>query len=536
MSDHEFEKRVHREMDELRLRPSEGVWAEVERSLRREKRRRRTLLWLPLMGLLLTAGGYLIFTDTNGNRENALAKSQATEKQGSQKAGEPSSLSTPSIAPTEPNSPSSQKTNNPTLDNSTQPAGGSKKVENGTTIIPPVAKNDNTSFSQKNNTTTVLNKTNGNKQPLNKTISPKQQRSNKDKDVSNDLDAVTVSGNRKGKQKSTDKTVNDKETAQPNLTSQQDALKNNQGNTDPVVDKTNETKVPAPKAAATIPPVDSTAKAIKGGDSTAKKPAPPPAIVKAPAKKKQAKGSTFQWGVIANASVANITEGSIFGGDLMKSVRVEDLTDQAPAYNGIPPMPTPEPSAIRPGPAFTLGGFVQTNTAKRFSISAGLQYTLVTVNTRVGRRVDSLLAVNYGTTNSQVTGSYYRADNIMHDYTNRYHFIELPLMASVRITGRRLPIVLDAGVSFSRLINTNALHYDGLTRVYYENDDFFDKSQFSLNTGLNVGLWQKSKNPVWVGPNLRYFTTTLLKRDVSASGDQQHIWSFGLNAKMLLKK
>src|SRR5687768_14538741 len=115
MSDHEFEKRVHREMDELRLRPSEGVWAEVERSLRREKRRRRTLLWLPLMGLLLTAGGYLIFTDTNGNRENALANSQATEKQGSQKAGAPSSPSTPSIAPAEPNSSSSQKTNNPTL-------------------------------------------------------------------------------------------------------------------------------------------------------------------------------------------------------------------------------------------------------------------------------------------------------------------------------------------------------------------------------------------------------------------------------------
>jgi hypothetical protein len=124
----------------------------------------------------------------------------------------------------------------------------------------------------------------------------------------------------------------------------------------------------------------------------------------------------------------------------------------------------------------------------------------------------------------------------LRDYTNRYHFVELPVTLSYRFNrSRRMPLVLDGGLSLSRLVYTNALHFDGISRVYYENDDFFNKLQAGLHAGLKIGILQNSKNPIWVGPNLRYFASGLIKRDIAPSGSQ-HLWSFGINAKMLLKK
>jgi hypothetical protein len=235
--------------------------------------------------------------------------------------------------------------------------------------------------------------------------------------------------------------------------------------------------------------------------------------------------------------MANISEGNLF--DVLKSVRVDDLANASPgpSYAGIPPVPSPEASPITPGLSYTVGAFVQRKFTKGFSLSAGLQYSYLTVNTKVGQKVNSQLLVNYGYMNSTVTDRYYSGYNSLNDYTNRYHFVELPVMASMRIFNiKKAPIVLDAGLSVSRLLNTNALHWDGLNRVYYEDDNFFNRTQIALNGGLNIGLLQRSKHPLWIGPNLRYFATTLLKEEVTASERKQHLWTFGLNARMLLKK
>lgn len=145
-------------------------------------------------------------------------------------------------------------------------------------------------------------------------------------------------------------------------------------------------------------------------------------------------------------------------------------------------------------------------------------------------------AVNYSNFDQQLVGYSYSANLGLRDYTNRYHFVELPVTLSYRFNrSRRIPLVLDGGLSLSRLVYTNALHFDGISRVYYENDDFFNKLQAGLHAGLKIGIMQNSKNPIWVGPNLRYFASGLIKRDIAPAGSQ-HLWSFGINAKMLLKK
>src|SRR3954470_6189708 len=62
MSDHEFEKQVHQKLQELKLRPSDGVWMEVEKSIRQGKSRRRFMWWwMAALFVGVTAGGYILY-------------------------------------------------------------------------------------------------------------------------------------------------------------------------------------------------------------------------------------------------------------------------------------------------------------------------------------------------------------------------------------------------------------------------------------------------------------------------------------------
>ncbi len=62
MSDHEFEKQVHQKLQELKLRPSDAVWMEVEKNIRQHKRRRRFLwLWSAALLVTLTTSGIVLY-------------------------------------------------------------------------------------------------------------------------------------------------------------------------------------------------------------------------------------------------------------------------------------------------------------------------------------------------------------------------------------------------------------------------------------------------------------------------------------------
>lgn len=122
----------------------------------------------------------------------------------------------------------------------------------------------------------------------------------------------------------------------------------------------------------------------------------------------------------------------------------------------------------------------------------------------------------------------------MQDYTNKYHFIEVPVKIHWRITGEdRLPLILDGGLSIAQLLSTNALHYDGSNDVYYKDFSYFNKTQLGITTGLNIELFGESNHPVWIGPTIKYQLSNLLKSDLSGG---QHLWQFGVGAKLFLKK
>ncbi|MBL7699739.1 MAG: outer membrane beta-barrel protein [Chitinophagaceae bacterium] len=61
MSGHEFEKQVRQKLNDLKMTPSAEAWENIEQNLREKKRRLAPVLWLPLLLLGLTAGGFLFY-------------------------------------------------------------------------------------------------------------------------------------------------------------------------------------------------------------------------------------------------------------------------------------------------------------------------------------------------------------------------------------------------------------------------------------------------------------------------------------------
>jgi hypothetical protein len=86
MADHQFEKKVSRQMDGFELKPSADVWQQVEAQLREDRRRRRWLFLLFPLGLLLLGGltyglwpsSKKITASSNTVRTNSLNEKEST--------------------------------------------------------------------------------------------------------------------------------------------------------------------------------------------------------------------------------------------------------------------------------------------------------------------------------------------------------------------------------------------------------------------------------------------------------------------------
>jgi hypothetical protein len=60
MPDNPFENKAKQKLDELKFTPSDAVWQKVEARIKKDKDRRRLLIWLPLFCLLLGMGGWYL--------------------------------------------------------------------------------------------------------------------------------------------------------------------------------------------------------------------------------------------------------------------------------------------------------------------------------------------------------------------------------------------------------------------------------------------------------------------------------------------
>jgi hypothetical protein len=545
MSDHNFEQKVQHSLEQLKLRPSVAVWAEVEKNIRKDKRRRRMIMWLPVCLLFLGAGGYFMLKDDHAASKQSVA-----------------------VQTTTPNTSATDNSSTQTKDNTVNPVTETVKdvpPSSSTTAITPQPGEKTITPAETKHVQKQASETTIKEQPAivkadvlkpardqqKKFAQPKPRKERKPAREEDQLVALPSSNRQEPPVKQVDNTAIVKDSS--NSTEQQAIAINTTTVADSLsANNTTDTAMaiatPAPDSAsmAGTVAVDSVQKNIE----LVKQPATP--ALATTAKKElplqRPKRGRWQWGVQTEAGFTGVTQNGLLGGlfsFLNNSSEVNKVADvaNAPFQNTVgngaavyaPQFPRPinGPSEITMGPSISIGGFVQRTLSRRFTLSVGVQYAYLSTRTIVGSKVNTSRAVNQANYSARLVDSYYDANNT-EDYTNRYHFIEIPVLLHTKLNkSMRSPITWDLGLSVARMVGTTALHYDGLGGVYYKDNSLFNKTQWVAATGFNIGLFQQSKHPLAIGPSVRYNMTNMLKKEYNVS---QHLWSVGLKATVLLKK
>lgn len=567
MSDHDFEKQVQQKMEQLKLRPSDAVWTKVDKRIRKERRRRRVVLWLPLFLLCVVAGGYFISETQSDNKFTASEKNSTLNDTHPNNSGKQENGT--SVSPTTPATGAATPANNNSIagnDNTGETTGvddagpgqsippsaplpsgqqhtGAAPADNGPVqpkrevTAGPSGKNG-FSINKKNNRSLVTpvpdKSTISLNEPSGRNRSKKNSANNPEKEI---VTANSGSGN------DPDQALAQKK-REPGVVVQPFKEED-------IVDSAIAISTSQPQPLVTNA-ADSLKKMLAQSKINAKKKAELP-------KKLARKPSGWSFGIVAEGGATNISKGSPFELLSKESNQQEDLAYASPAAPnqsmvggpaGFTQIPENKPAALKSGISWSAGGFVQKELNKRISISIGAQYSYFSMKTQVGQYMKSAISVS-NSNYDQIVGAYYqgRSANIIggglatasyprppvnQDYTNKYHFLEIPVKIHWRVTNEeQLPIIVDGGLSVARLLGTNALHYDGSNDVYYKDYDYFNKIQAGITAGVNVELFSNSKHPVWIGPSIKYQLSNLITSDLSGG---QHLWSFGLGAKFFLRK
>lgn len=530
MRGNEFEKRVQEEMEELHLRPSDTVWEGVEYELKKKKRRRIAFYLSMLAGLGLL--GYMGFSYFSQENTQLATNNQEQQLQTDKSSYNPSTNSTDNIASGQesPASSISSSTDKNTK-NSTSTIGSS--LHDQASNIPVSNTNGQALYPS---ATPSKNNINGKmivrqKAPLIGKAKPNKPKPQQPSPIENSPVAITHTD----------------EPTQPVI----DKEKNVTNNTD-IATKDPQTDIQAPA----IDPVKNDS-AIAKVDLKTDLPAATKQDITV-AKPKQPKKLNVKIGFEGSIG-KNLSRNNSFKipakGYLYESFSpvLSDFYDNARANSPTPPQSATNgyagnlgggfvrpPSPITAELAFKAGVTAEIRLTKRSSILAGIRYAYLSESLNVGEHgyannllvnrwqgpLDAMqnyyVVANGGLVSNPLvyanggsyTGGYYYGPRSV-KYTNKYHFLEVPLSYQWQvINGKKIQLLWNGGVSASVLLNTNALVYDTASfGVYYKNSKAFNKVHFSLNSGISVRFGQENKLQWSIGPEFSMDMTRILSND-----------------------
>ena len=83
MEPNDFEKNIKRKLDELKIAPSDSVWAHVEKRLGKKEKDKKVILIFFLLLIFLSTGGYWLL---NSSKNNPTKNRHVTQLQKDSKA------------------------------------------------------------------------------------------------------------------------------------------------------------------------------------------------------------------------------------------------------------------------------------------------------------------------------------------------------------------------------------------------------------------------------------------------------------------
>ncbi|MFC0771716.1 outer membrane beta-barrel protein [Terrimonas alba] len=505
MRENEFEKRVQQQMGEFKLHPSDAVWEKVEVELRKKKKRRVVFFIFLLAGLsLLGYTGYFLF---NNYSKHTIADQSFTQKTNNDSAEKNNAVTSPATSSTTSNENGSIKQDQLTIkpnpnENSGNPeelkSNHSEKIEEESQLKDRHAagKTLRDAVVKKSNSVAV------------NTATRKNTRSRKQIQVNKRRDEIVANSENETAGINSDVAGSDEK-------------------------KKNEEIAITPADPGSIKPIikdQLTTDSLRKDSALAKLEAKETKQETAITKTKMS--SKIRWGFDLAVGLSGMRDNAFLFSNGQKSMM--DRAYSSPGNSGNVYTPPVSPSSTRAGAAFKLGIVAQKEITKRSSISTGVQYAYMNTRMKVGSYWNTSVVVSNAATQSLRLDAVYRAAP-QKDYTNHYHFIQLPVQYHLQLNkGKKLPLLWNVGASLGYLVNTNALVYDTTAGgIYYRDNAIFNKWQVNLNTGFSF-VFGKSQKIQWsVGPEISLGMNKLMK---DAYSNKQYLLYGGLSGRIIFPR
>ncbi len=501
MQENNFEKQVRERLDELRFQPTAPVWQQVSTHIRKRRKRRR-LAYFTLAALILATAaiGWPSLRKWTGNKEPVAQNESAKDGVKS------NSLSSATQAEAGKGDAPANLTDRLQHDNNDglpQQSSGSATTEPGTKAANPTA-NESSAASVK-----------GTSDLAKGSVSSKEN-AGRSKSIRNGQSGIGRESNKVNRQMADRAMPSDDSGNENTMQLPQTTIAS-------ATDNVIELKI---DQVSELHRQDLIAMEDKLHEINGK------GVHIAESKPSNPSRKKISWGLEFSAGISKRRDQALPG--IFKDQQVMDLYQGSPLTMG--PAASQAivrsfPSQSQPGMAFSLGATAKLPLTKRLNLRAGLRYSYQSEQTKVGMRKDTTVVITNFASQSVTTRTVYEG-RFNRPYTNRYHFVELPIGIDMQLNrGRKTPIYFELGAAPSYMIGSNALVYDtAFSGIYYKDRSVLQRFQLSATSALSIELGSR-KGPRWsIGPEMRMQLTPLTN---SVYDNRQYLMYGGVRARLL---
>lgn len=459
MQENEFEKDMRQKMDAWQLHPAEEVWQKIKEEVAQKRKRRRGIIFFLLAGLIAVG---VLFTALTG----IVNKGHIDEL-------------------------SQNKTNTATDNN--QESKSKKEVINSDDVVfenRQVQEDDKAEdMKQAKESLNVINGTGKSSVSVSKADVAIVSAGKEDKIMKPSV----VKRKTKSALKTKITVANPGESIEENLTDDTLSLQANNENKNPVVESENNEEKEEIRNEIIV----------KANDNDLSKNEIKPVIEDKNGEKQESKPAKSKWG--AGFSIAGGKSYAGYNNNDKSLVYTYNDATSSPGQGNNPATGTVtyNPSEASASFGFSAALHLFRPISKKVKFITGLQYQLFSTSQKTG-------TMTSGATQSFAGREKRFAYGTQNTYSNYYHYLTLPVGVSANLfdVGSK-EIHVEADISFSRMIKTNALLFDTAGGYYYNQSTAFNKNFIGLSAFLSVNLAGKNKPALYIGPQFYYSITAL---------------------------